>query len=120
MRKILGIALAMGLLPGLAQAGQCGYAYCWGAVAVGDYGAWGYAYGQPSDTAAANVAQSGCEGNCNILKTFYNSCAAIAVGNNGGWGWAYEKNRELAESSAMNYCMDYGRNCEVKVWACSL
>ncbi len=119
MQRILGLVLGVLMMPGAALAGQCGYELCWGAVAVGNNGAWGTAYGQYSESAAVNRAQSGCQGNCNIVRAFYNSCAAIAMADNGGWGWATEKNRELAESSAMNYCMDYGRNCRVKVWSCS-
>lgn len=100
-------------------AGQCGYNKCWGAVGIGSNGAWGYAYGQRSQGAAQQVAQNGCRGNCNIIKTFYNSCGAIAVADNGGWGWGYESNLELAESTAMNYCMDNGYNCQVVTSTCS-
>ena len=100
-------------------AGQCGYDYCWGAVAIGQAGQTGWSYGQASESAANGVAQDGCGWNCTVVRTFYNACAAIAVADNGAWGWAYEKNRELAESSAMNYCMDNGYNCTVKVWSCS-
>lgn len=102
------------------SAGQCGYDYCWGAVAIGQAGQTGWSFGQPSESAASNVAQDGCSWSCSVVRTFYNACAAIAVADNGAWGWDYEKNRELAESSAMNYCMDSGYNCAVKVWSCSL
>ncbi|WP_296763542.1 DUF4189 domain-containing protein [Sediminimonas sp.] len=116
---IAGAALTLILGAAQAQAGQCGYKYCWGAVGFGPGGAWGYAHGQRSAQQAHDVAQNGCGWACTEMRTFYNACAAIAVADNGAWGWATEKNRELAESSAMNYCMDNGFNCRVRVWSCS-
>jgi len=113
---LAGIALAL-VAP--VSASACGYEYCWGAVAIGPAGEWGYSYGQWSEESAYNVAQDGCGWGCTVVQTFYNTCAAIAVADNGAWGWATEKNRELAESSAVNWCMDNGRNCRVRVWTCS-
>jgi hypothetical protein len=114
---LLGSVFAMAASP--SKAGDCGYDYCWGAVAVNTSGGYGFSYGQISEDAAISVAQDGCGWNCTTVRSFYNSCAAIAMADNGGWGWAYEVSRDLAESSAMNYCMDYGRNCRVVVWSCS-
>ncbi len=102
-----------------AYAGNCGYQKCWGAVGIGDYGAYGYSYGQKSRAAALQVAQNGCGGNCNNIKAFYNSCGAMAVADNDGWGWGYERNIGSAESIAMNYCTDYGPNCQIRVSVCS-
>lgn len=65
-----------------AEAGDCGYAYCWGAVAVGPAGAIGYSYSFGSADAAYDAAQEGCEWDCTIVQTFYNSCAAIATADN--------------------------------------
>jgi hypothetical protein len=122
MRKVKRLALVGLLASGLAQgaaAGQCGYEYCWGAVGIGPNGAYGWAHSHVSEEAAYNAAQSGCGWNCTNVRTFYNSCGAMAEADNGGWGWAWDRTRELAESAAISYCMDYGYNCRVVVWACS-
>ena len=116
MLSVMTVSLG---IAGAATAGSCGYEYCWGAVAVGPNGAYGFAHSWGSEQQALDTANAGCEWDCTIARTFYNSCAAIAVADNGGWGWAYESSRELAESSAMNYCMDNGYNCRVRVWSCS-
>lgn len=124
LRVVLG--LCIGLLLGAviftatpARAQSCGYAQCWGAVAIGPGSAYGFSHGYGSERDAINVAQQGCQYDCNVVRTFYNTCAAIAVADNGGWGWGWHAQRELAESTAMNYCMDQGRNCRVRVWSCS-
>ncbi len=106
-------------LAGALNAGQCGYERCWGAVGIGPNGAYGWAHSHGSERAAYNAAQSGCRGNCDEIRTFYNTCGAMARASNGGWGWAWANSRQAAENSALGYCRDYGRNCRVVVWACS-
>jgi hypothetical protein len=122
--KSLDFAGVAGLLvfltaPAAALAGNCGYDNCYGAVAVGQNGAWGYAYGQISAAAAASAAQSGCKGNCDVVRTFANTCGAIAIADNGGWGWSTGRTRAAAIDSALAYCDEYGPNCQVQAWACS-
>ncbi len=107
------------MLPGAALAGSCGYTECWGAVAAGSNGSWGYAYGKISEQAAYDGAQGGCNWNCTEVRTFYNACGAIAVASNGATGWAIDTSRETAESAALGYCAQSGRNCTVRAWACS-
>jgi hypothetical protein len=102
-----------------AQAGSCGWQYCWGAVAMGPHGAYGWAAGQFSEQDAVNVAQAGCGYNCNVLKTFYNTCGALARAGNGGWGFGWTGSRGGAENLALGYCAQRGSNCQVTVWACS-
>lgn len=102
-----------------AQAGACGYDYCWGAVAIGPNGVYGYAHSWASETDAVNTALQGCGGNCDVVRSFYNSCAAMAQASNGGWGWAYAGTRAAAEANALAYCRDYGPNCQLRVWSCS-
>lgn len=118
MRFVIGLILAGLFWAQPVTAGQCGYDYCWGAVGFGPDGEIGWSYGQWSEESAYNVAQDGCGWGCTEVQTFYNACAAMARGN-GGWGWAFESNRENAESSAVNYCMDHAYDCQVVVWACS-
>ena len=112
------LAVASVVAAGSAQAGQCGYDYCWGAVGFGPNGIIGWSFGQWSEEAAYNVAQDGCGWGCTEVKTFYNTCGAMARGD-GGWGWATESTRAGAEYSAVNYCSDHGRNGQDVVWACS-
>lgn len=102
-----------------ASAGSCGYDYCWGAVAIGSDGAWGWSKGHLSENEAKISAQNGCEGQCSNFRTFYNTCGSIAVADNGAWGFGWHNDKDLAQSTAMNYCMDGGYNCQVRVWACS-
>lgn len=119
MKKLMLIAAATAAFALPALAGQCGYDYCHGAVAIGPSGEWGYAHSRWSEEDAYNVAQDGCGWGCTTVKTFANTCGAIAVADNGAWGFGTESTRELAESTAVNWCMDVGRNCRVRVWACS-
>lgn len=112
-------AAVLAISAGAAYAGSCGYDYCYGAVAIGPRGAYAYSYHYPSAQAAYDAAQDSCNWGCDVVKTFYNTCGAIAQADNGAWGWGWESTAELAQSTAMNYCMDVGRNCQVRVWACS-
>jgi hypothetical protein len=118
--KSFGVAAAL-LLAGAvsAQAGQCGYDYCWGAVGIGPGGAYGYSYEHSSEARAINAAQQGCGGNCTNIKTFYNTCGAMARGNNGAWGFGWANSEGQAKANALGYCRQNGRGCQVAVWACS-
>jgi len=101
-----------------SYAGSCGHARCWGAVAIGNNGqAWSNNY--PSQNDAINRVRNNCGGACKTIKTFYNTCGAIASAPNGAWGWAWNNSLEVAKSEAMAYCMDNGRNCQPRAWACS-
>ncbi|MDJ0825059.1 MAG: DUF4189 domain-containing protein [Rhodobacter sp.] len=102
-----------------AQAGQCGYDFCWGAVGIGPYGAYGYSYAHRSEDAAIGAAQDGCGGNCNNIHTFYNTCGAMAQGSDDAWGFGWAGTRAQAEANALGYCRDYGSGCAITVWACS-
>ena len=115
---LFAVACALGF-PAAALAGSCGYTECWGTVAVGPGGAWGYAHGMISEDAAYNAAQGYCEGDCTQLHSFFNACGAIAVASNGATGWAIDTSRENAENAALGYCAGEGRGCTVRVWACS-
>lgn len=103
-----------------ADAGQCGYQYCWGAVAFdANTGAFGYSYSYFSEGEAVAAAQQGCGYNCPEVKTFFNQCGAAAIGSNGGFGWGVGLSRAAAENVAMSYCNNYDYGCRVLVWSCS-
>jgi hypothetical protein len=101
------------------SAGSCGYDYCWGAVGIGTNGAYGWAHSYSNENDAYWSVQNSCQGNCETIKTFYNTCGAIATSPNGAWGWGWHDDLDTAKSIAMNYCMDNGYNCAPRVWACS-
>lgn len=120
IRSLL-VALPLAFLAGSPSfAGDpCAYSVCWGAVAVGSNGAYGYSFNYPEAKGASDRARAGCEGNCNVVKTFKNACAAIAVGDRGRWGWSKQQTRALAETAAVKSCASSDKNCKVRVWACS-
>lgn len=117
------LLLAFGLLftsqIQIANAGSCGYQRCWGAVGFGPYGARAFSHGYGSQNQAWNRVNSECQGNCSIIKTFYNTCGAIASGANNGWGWAYTPSINKAKRAALRTCRKNDRNCQLRAWACS-
>lgn len=117
--KIRLIAMVMTLMTGPVMAGQCGYDYCWGAVGIGPGGAWGFSHSYISEQGAINAVQGECGGDCNNIRTFYNTCGAMAEGNSGNWGFGWGATQGIAESNALNFCYQNGPGCTVKVWSCS-
>ncbi len=115
---LLSVVVAFAM-PVSAVAGQCGYDYCWGAVGVGSGGAWGYSYGQFSEADAVNELQRECGGDCDTVRTFYNTCGAMAQGSSGNWGFGWADSQSQAEANAMGYCYENGGGCSIRVWACS-
>ncbi len=115
------VASYLCLAAGSVAAGECGLEYCWGAVAIGPDGAWGYSHSQYSETDAINAVQGpdGCQGDCNVVQTFYNTCGALSEGSGGSWGFGWADTREAAEETSISYCEDHGSGCSVRVWACS-
>ena len=116
---VFGTVLVLCTFTGDANAGGCGYEYCWGAVASADSGAYGWSYGQISQGDAIELAQGGCKGQCAVVKTFYNTCGAISVGDGGIWGWGWHDDRETAISLSLSYCADNANSCQPRVWVCS-
>jgi len=102
-----------------ANAGHCGYQRCWGAVGFGPYGASAYSHSYNSQYQARRRVNRECEGNCTVIKTFYNTCGAIAAGSDDGWGWGYAPSRNAARQLALRYCRQNSYNCSVRAWACS-
>lgn len=117
-RNILLPVLIMLLSASPSLAGSCGADRCWGAVAIGNNGqSWSANY--KSQQGAINRVRNKCNGPCTTIKTFYNTCGAIAKAPSGAWGWAWHNSIEVAKSEAMAFCMDNGRNCSPRAWACS-
>lgn len=119
LKHVLAATIAWLTISGAGAAGQCGYDYCWGAVATGPLGATGFSYSHVTERNAHQVAIEGCNGACDRVRTFYNSCGAIASGRDGAWGWANGKTKQDAQTQALAYCGQHGQDCHVRVWSCS-
>ncbi|MGR3634579.1 MAG: DUF4189 domain-containing protein [Shimia sp.] len=117
IKPMLGLILLV--QASATRAGDCGYEACWGAVAIGPNGAWGFSHSQQSESEARLAVRSACEGDCNVIETFYNACGVLAEARNGGWGFGSADTTALAAETALEFCDGYGTNCEVRVWVCS-
>jgi len=89
----------------------------WGAVAYNSKtGAFGYAADLTSRRAAETEAFRLCGADCDIIKSFRDTCGAIAarpkrvVTETGA-------SREIAERKALTKCG--GDACKIAVWACT-
>ncbi len=111
--------LAMSGLP--LQAGQCGYADCWGAIGFSgkNNGTVGFSFSHWSEAQAYDAAQDHCNWNCAEMRTFKNTCAAIVQGKNGSWSWAKGDTRRRAIGAAHSVCEVTSHGCSTVVWACS-
>jgi hypothetical protein len=121
---VLGLlALAVTPVATSAARADCYRPNCWGAIAINTSSrAWAWVVNHPDAAVARRYALARCNGNCNRVLTFRNSCAAYALANNGGWGWSQGyRDRVGAESRAMYECNRYnpGQGCRVRVWACT-
>jgi hypothetical protein len=56
-----------------------------------------------------------CGSNCDLIKTFRDSCGVVAVGGK-RVTWETGASREIAETKALKKC---GDGCATKVWACT-
>lgn len=119
---LLGVSalVALGLAPSAAQA-ACQIGNCWGAVAYGPGGAWGYAVNYATRGRAASLAQANCRGGCNHVLTFHNSCGAYASGPSAysHYGWGNASTRAAAEAIAIRECNLRGPYCRIRVWGCT-
>ena len=78
-------------------------------------GAYGYAVDRKTKREAEAEAFRICGTNCDLLRTFRDSCGAVAarpkrVASDTG------ASREIAEAKALRKC---GDNCKIAVWACT-
>ena len=119
MGRLLGpsalLAVALTMLAGPASAQKTGKGL-WGAIAYSTKtGAYGYAVDYATKRAAETEAFRICGTNCDLVRSFRNSCAAVAtrekrVASDTG------ASREIAQVKALRKC---GDQCKVAVWACT-
>jgi len=83
---------------------------------------YGYSYNYSNVADAKARANKECGGDCTVVITFQNTCAAYAANqnrDNGAMGWGYATTKETAEKLALSYCRRYGgTSCQVRVSAC--
>jgi uncharacterized protein DUF4189 len=89
----------------------------WGAVAYSSAtGAYGYTVDQPSRRSAETEAFRQCGADCDVIKTFRNTCGAIAEADR-HYAWETGASREIVEMKARRKCG--GDACRIAVWACT-
>jgi len=115
---------------GLIAAGAVAAASLWiggvtanaaGALAIGNCGAYGFAYDYKQEAAAAQAALGKCAGGCKVVPV-KRACGAIAIdGHNAckAHGYAIAPRLGLAQNSALQQCYQYGgKDCVIRAWAC--
>jgi hypothetical protein len=115
---------------GLIAAGAVAAASLWiggvtanaaGALAIGNCGAYGFAYDYKQEAAAAQAALGKCAGGCKVVQV-KRACGAIAIdGHNAckAHGYAVAPRLALAQNSALQQCYQYGgKDCVIRAWAC--
>jgi hypothetical protein len=109
------VAACLGLVPVAAQAA--------GALAVGNCGAYGFAYDYKQDQAARSAALKKCTGTqCKVVAAMRRNCAALAIdGRNvcGAYGFAAASRLGPAQNSALQQCYRFGgKDCVIRAFVC--
>jgi hypothetical protein len=113
---IAGVMLAFSLLASDAHGARTGKKQLWGAIAYNSKtGTFGYAVDLASRRAAETEAFRQC-GDCDVIKTFRDTCGAIAARPK-KFVWETGASREIAERKALGKCG--GDACQIAVWACT-
>ena len=115
-RAVCGAVAAASLL--IAAVGSASAA---GALAIGQCGAYGFAYDYAKEAAANQAALGKCAGGCKVVPV-KRACGAIAIdGKNacGAHGYAVAPKLGEAQNSALRQCYQYGgKDCVIRAWAC--
>lgn len=126
MRRLFVLCLlALAFTPAVTTAASaaCNRPNCWGAIAINtNTRAWAWVVNHPSEALARQYAVARCNGACNRVLIFRNSCAAYALAATGGWGWSQGyRDRAGAEARALYECNRHnaGQRCQVQVYACT-
>jgi hypothetical protein len=94
-----------------------------GALAVGQCGAFGYAFDFKGAEGARSSALSKCTGgNCKVVAAMNRSCAALAIdGHNacGPFGFASARQLAAAQNTALRQCYRFGgKDCVIRTFVC--
>lgn len=113
---LAGLLAVLAALATGAEAARAGKRQLWGAIAYNSSsGAYGYAVDRKTRREAESEAYRQC-GDCDVLKTFRDSCGALAE-KPGKFAWETGASREIAETKALKKCDD--DSCKIAVWACT-
>jgi hypothetical protein len=97
-------------------------AHAAGALAVGNCGAYGFAYDFKQEKAARTAALRKCAGGCKVVAAMKRNCAALAVdGANacGAYGFAAASRLGPAQNRALHQCYQYGgKDCVIRAFVC--
>jgi len=113
---VVGLLVALAFFSVDSTAARYGKRQLWGSIAYSTQtGAYGYAVDRKTRRDAETEAFRICGTNCDLVRTFRDSCAAVAarpkrVASDTG------ASREIAEAKALRKC---GDNCKIAVWACT-
>jgi hypothetical protein len=114
---IAAVLLAFSALATDAAGARFGKRQLWGSIAYNSKtGSYGYAVDRTTKRDAETEAFRLCGANCDLIRSFRNSCAAVAarpkrVASDTG------ASREIAETKALKKCG--GSECKIAVWACT-
>lgn len=115
LRWLLGGAAAGVLIAGAAAA------HAAGALAIGECGAYGFAYDYTQTAAASQAAVGKCAGGCKVVPV-NRACGAIAIdGKNAchAFGYAVAHRLGRAQNMALRQCYRFGgKDCVIRAWAC--
>ncbi len=96
-------------------------AHAAGALAVGECGAYGFAYDFSREAAANRAALSKCAGGCKVVPVS-RACGAVAIdGKNAcrAHGYAVAARLGQAQNLALRQCYQFGgKDCVIRAWAC--
>lgn len=89
----------------------------WGAIAYSSKtGAYGYAVDKKAKRDAEAEAFRQCGADCNVIKSFRNSCGAVAERDR-RFSFSLGATRQIAEQKALEKCASGA--CKIAVWACT-
>src|SRR5258708_17594490 len=109
---IAAALLAFSVLATDASGARVGKRQLWGAIAYNSKtGAFGYAIDRKTKREAETAAFSQCGSNCDLIKTFRDSCGVVAVGGKRVVSDT-AASREYAETTVL-------RKCEQDTWQIS-
>jgi len=98
-------------------------AHAAGALAVGNCGAYGFAFDFKEAPAARAAAVKKCTGNdCKVVAAMKHNCAAFAIdGRNvcGAYGFAAAARLGPAQNTALQQCYQHGgKDCVIRAFVC--
>jgi tetratricopeptide (TPR) repeat protein len=82
-------------------------------------GSYGASYDYRTQSEANARAMRECGPDCAIVAELADECAAYAAGDGAATGWGKGIWRSEAEINALQTCHGTGKNCRVRMWACT-